>query len=314
MSRQHQHFNFLFGPVPSRRLGVSLGVDLMPHKTCSLDCVFCECGRTTHLTIKRDAYTPVHAIKQELDGFLRDQPKLDHITFSGSGEPLLHGSIRELVSFIKLNYPHYRLALLTNGTLLYDPQTGEDIAEVDIVKISINTVSKKTFKKLNRPHPDLDLSRVMKGILEFSKYFRNKIWVETFLVPGLNDTESEVRSLKKFLQKIHPDHVHINTLDRPGTEPWVGAVDKERIRQITEILEGNDLEAPANIQSCNIGDRDLHQDLLTTLKRRPCTAEDISKILGTHFLETKKYLEVMNRQGEIDKQEMPRGVFYLIKQ
>lgn len=315
MKMRDGKYQYLFGPVPSRRLGISLGVDLMPHKTCSLDCVYCECGKTTCLTIQRDEYTPVDGIKRELAYFLSSCPALDHITFSGSGEPLLHSRIREIILFVKKEFPQYKLALLTNGTLLRDPSVREDIIDIDIVKVSVDTVSEKIFGRLNRPHPKLNIAAVIEGVILFRELFQKQLWIELFLVPGLNDAEAEIKSIKNVLDAIRPDRIHINSIDRPGAEKWVQVIPKERLQKIADYLGDADLIGPKKNYSKdkkNIGD--FYQHLLSTIKRRPCTAEDVSKILGTHLSETKRHLEVLSEKGEIEKQEMPRGIFYLIKQ
>jgi wyosine [tRNA(Phe)-imidazoG37] synthetase (radical SAM superfamily) len=314
MDRTHHGYKYLFGPIPSRRLGVSLGVDLMPHKTCSLDCVYCECGKTTRLTTQRDEYTPVDKIKKELDVFLSSEPVLDHITFSGSGEPLLHNRIQDIIRFVKLNYPQYALALLTNGTLLHDPKVREEIIDIDIVKASVDTISEKTFVALNRPHPDLNAADVIGGLISFREMFQNQFWVELFLVPGMNDTEFEIQSIKMKLKEMNPDRVHINTLDRPGTEKWVQATDKEELKKIAGYFDNVELIGQTNNYSNDKKDIvNFHQHLIATIKRRPCTANDVSKVLGTRFFETKKHLESLNEKGEIEKQEMSRGVFYMMK-
>ncbi len=314
MDRKQQEYKYLFGPVPSRRLGISLGVDLMPHKTCSLDCVYCECGRTTHLTLQRDEYTSVDAIQKELASFLSSGPVLDHITFSGSGEPLLHSHVREVILFLKREFPQYKLALLTNGTLLSESRVREDILEIDIVKVSVDTVSENIFIPLNRPHPDLNIAAMMDGLFSFKELFQNQLWVEFFLVPGMNDDPAELRSIKTILDAIQPDRIHVNTLDRPGTEKWVRAAHQEKLIHIADCLGGADLigRSPMDTKKRrNIGN--FRQHLLSTIKRRPCTAEDVSKIMGTHISETKRLLDVLAKRGEIEKQEMPGGAFYLMK-
>jgi len=314
MGRKHQEYKHLFGPIPSRRLGVSLGVDLMPHKTCSLDCIYCECGKTTCLTLQRDEYTPVDRIKKELDYFLSGDPKLDHITFSGSGEPLLHSRIREIIYFIKNKFPQYKIALLTNGTLLGNPEVREDIIDIDIVKVSVDTVSEDIFVKLNRPHSDLNVKTVIDGLISFKKILKKQLWIEFFLVPGINDGEAEIKSINEVLKSIDPNNIHVNSLDRPGTEKWVQAADKEKLKMVADILGDVGFIGQKEIyptEKKDIGN--FHQHLLSTIKRRPCTADDVSKILGTRFSETKRHLEVLNKKGEIEKQKMPRGVFYMMK-
>ena len=149
-------YKYIFGPVPSRRLGISLGVDIIPHKTCSLNCVYCECGRTTNLTTKRGEYTPVELIWEELKDFLSGNPKLDFITFSGSGEPTLHTGIGEIVDFIKADYPQYKLALLTNSTLFSQGNVIEQVIDMDVIIASLDVATEKNFIRINRPYPGLD--------------------------------------------------------------------------------------------------------------------------------------------------------------
>ena len=169
-------YNYLFGPVPSRRLGISLGVDLVPHKTCSLNCIYCECGRTTNLTIERKAYVPTETVLAELKTFLEPKPKLDYITFSGAGEPTLHSGIGEIVKFLKTNFPNYKIALLTNGTLFYQPELIKEVKSIDLILPSLDAASDLVFRKLNRPFPKLHIEtmieelamRVEKGEFEVS--------------------------------------------------------------------------------------------------------------------------------------------------
>lgn len=314
MSGKRQAYKYLFGPVPSRRLGLSLGVDVMPHKTCSLDCVYCECGKTTCLTVQRDEYTSAHSIKKELDLYLSTGPTLDHITFSGSGEPLLHNRIKDIICFIKKEYPQYRIALLTNATLLGNHDVREDIADIDIVKASIDTTSEETFARLNRPHPNLRIATMIDNLISFREVFQHQLWFEFFLVPGLNDDKDEIQSIKKALKEIRPDRVHVNSLDRPGSEKWVKAVDQETLKEIEDIIGHVDsIKQEKNFADNQNGDKNFHQQLISTIRRRPCTAEDVSKVLGAHFSETENYLELLSKKGDIEKHKMSRGIFYIAK-
>jgi len=150
-------FKHLFGPVPSRRLGISLGIDLVPYKTCTANCVYCECGKTTNLTIERKEYIPTDEILNELDVYLKQAPDLDYITFSGSGEPTLHSKIGEIINFLKKNYPQYKVAVLTNGTLLFHKELRDELKNADIIKPSLDAGSDEIFKKIKRPHENLNL-------------------------------------------------------------------------------------------------------------------------------------------------------------
>jgi len=169
-------FKYLFGPVPSRRLGISLGVDLIPFKTCTLDCIYCECGCTTDLTLERKIYVPTQEIIAELKQFLAAQPKLDYISFAGSGEPTLASNLGEIIDFLKTNYPQYKVAVLTNGTLLYQPAVCNELGRCDLLKISLDAATGLVFEKINRPYPKFDLEKMLKGIIEFSQEYQS--WVK----------------------------------------------------------------------------------------------------------------------------------------
>ena len=307
-------YKYVFGPVSSRRLGISLGVDLVPHKTCTLNCVYCECGKTTHLTIKRDCYVPVHGVQEELAAFLSTNPKLDFITFSGSGEPTLHKEIGKIIRFLKTDFPQYKIALLTNGTLFYQPRTIKDILDVDLVKISIDAPTKEIFYKINRPHPKLDFATIMEGLVLLRKEFKNEMLAEIFIVPGINDTEAELRKIKQILSRIRPDRIQLNSLDRPGTESWVKSVDKKYLTEITSYLYDAEVIDSSSLLQCNQAIvKDYYNRLLMTIQRRPVTAEDISQIAGIQLDKVTNYLETLIEDGKIEKKDMPRGIFYQIK-
>ena len=310
---KYQH---LFGPVPSRRLGISLGVDLVPHKVCSLNCVYCEVGRTTNLTIEREEYIPLNDILTELKSYLDNKPELDYITFSGAGEPLLHNAIGKVITFIKEIYPQYKLALLTNSTLLYNENVRKEILEIDLLLPSLDAVSKKVFNKLNRPNSKLDNDKIIEGLIKFSKDFSGKIWLEVFIVPGLNDTTEELELLKNVINDIAPDQVQLNTLDRPGTESWIEPVTKNRMEEIAEFLKPLPVEIIAKFQSRNkimSYHKNVEQQIIETIKRRPCTDKDLSEMLGLHINEINKYLSELLHEGSVTTQQQERGTFFCAK-
>ena len=309
-------YKHLFGPVPSRRLGISLGVDLVPHKVCSLNCIYCEVGRTTNLTIERKEYIPLNDILTELKDYLNNKPELDYITFSGAGEPLLHNGIGKIITFIKEYYPQYKLALLTNSTLLYDENVRKDILGIDLLLPSLDAVSKKVFKKLNRPNSKLDNEKIIEGLIKFSKDFSGKIWLEVFIIPGLNDTEEELELLKNVIKDIAPDQVQLNTLDRPGTESWIEPVSKNRMKEIAEYFKPLPVEIIAKFQSRNkirSYHKDVEQQIIETIKRRPCTDKDLSEMLGIHINEINKYLSELLHEGSVTTQQQERGTFFCAK-
>jgi wyosine [tRNA(Phe)-imidazoG37] synthetase (radical SAM superfamily) len=305
-------YKYIFGPVPSRRLGKSLGVDIIPHKTCTLDCIYCECGRTTYLTLERKEYTPRDRIKAELDTFLSKTPVLDHITFSGSGEPTLHSGIADIIRHLKTGYPIYKLALLTNGTLLSKSGVRKDLLDLDLVKVSLDAVYKKNFKRINRPHHELEVSRFIEGLAAFRKIFKKQFWVEVFLVPGCNDGEVELKQIRNVLNMLTPDKIQLNTLDRPGTESWVKPEDPKMLTEIAAFLYNAEIithfETEHNIRA---SDESFDKRLLSTLNRRPCTADDISRSLGVDIDRVQRCLDTLIEDGTVVQKEMPRGVFYL---
>lgn len=313
-------FKHIFGPVPSRRLGMSLGVDLMPHKTCSLDCVYCESGATTHLTLTRDEYVPADRVKAELREFLSGRPALDTITFSGSGEPILHSRIGEIIQFIKTDYPQYKVTILTNGTLVCQPGLDKQILDVDILKVSLDAASEKIFTQINRPCDGLKLAHIIDGLVTLRKDFCRQFWVEVFLVPGFNDTPEELGRIREILISLDPHRVQLNTLDRPGTETWVTPVERGELERIAaylldaEIIKPHDgvqtakADPQDSVPARNVGER-----ILSTIKRRPCTIDDMARLLDLCGEELCRYLDDFLNEGRIVRKVMPRGVFYRVR-
>lgn len=307
---------YLFGPVPSRRLGVSLGVDLVPHKVCSLNCVYCEVGKTTNLTIERKEYVPIEDVIKELDEYLFENPDLDFITFSGQGEPTLNSGIGRVINHIKEKYPRYKVAVLTNGTLFWNEQVRAEVMPADVILPDLDAVSDLVFRKLNRPHPELDIGKIIDGLIRLRREFTGEIHIEVFMVPGLNDTRSELTLLRETLLRINPDIVQLNTLDRPGTENWVQPLEHEKLREIVEFFQPLNTEIVASPQSrkkIQSFHEDIAGQILETIRRRPCTDKDLSEILGLHPNELNKYLSELIDAGKIESEELPRGVFFKLK-
>ncbi len=303
-------YKYIFGPVPSRRLGLSLGVDLMKHKTCSLDCVYCECGKTTLLTLTPKTYVPLEPVKQELTAFLKEFPDLDFITFSGSGEPTLHSGIGEMALFIKTNFPDYKLALLTNGTLLHRKDVRRRLLPVDVVIVSVDAASPEAFRKVNRPHPKLTLDEFEKGLISFRKMYENSLWAEVFLVPGCNTSREELTHIREMLQRFHPDKIQVNTLDRPGTENWVVPMEKEQLKEAAFFLQASEPVSLPGGSASSGGDSDSTGRLLAALRRRPLTLEDVTRMLGIDAPEALGRLDEMVRKKTVKRIMMPRGTFY----
>lgn len=308
-------YKYLFGPVPSRRLGVSLGIDLVPLKVCSLNCIYCEAGRTTDLTIDRKEYIPVDEVLKELGDYLSKNPELDYITFSGEGEPTLNSGIGKIISYIRTNYPKYKTALITNGTLFYDKKVRDEVLDVDLMLPSIDAASQLVFQKLNRPNHNLQADEIIEGLVKLRKEFAGEIWLEVFIVPNLNDTKEELKLLKTAISNINPDLVQLNTLDRPGTETFVKAVTKEELLSIAEYFKPLPVEVIAKFKSrktIKSFSEDVKTIILEAIKRRPCTDSDLVKMLNINLMELNKYISAMLDSKEIVFTEEERGIFYRI--
>lgn len=308
-------YKYLFGPVPSRRLGMSLGIDLVPHKICSLNCVYCECGRTTNLTTERKEYVPAKKIFIELNRFLKENPAPDYITFSGAGEPTLNSEIGKILSFIKANYPNIPVAVLTNGTLLSSKQVRNELMKADLVLPSLDAATDFTFRKINSPNKTLNINCYIQGIVDFRNEFSGKINLEVFILPGYNNNLEELDKLKEVILKINPDIVQLNTLDRPGTIENLRAASNIELQKIVDYWNFDNVviiaSAPSrkNIKSYR---KDIESAILETISRRPCTLTDLSQILGKHINEVNKYLDVLDNDKKITTTKQERGLFYLL--
>ncbi len=308
---------YIFGPVPSRRLGISLGVDLMPHKTCSLDCVYCECGETTVLTTERKEYIPTADILRQLDAVLERGPELDYITFSGAGEPTLHSGIGDIIRHIKNKYPHYKICLLTNGTLLGDAALAEELRCLDLIIPSLDATSDDELAKVNRPAPGISARALIDGLAEFRKSSPCEFWLEVFIVPGVNDSDKSLASFVEAAQKIMPDKIQLNTLDRPGCVDWIKPASEEVVaRFVRELEHVAPVEAVGKFsrktpEADNIVPlSELEGRLIELVNRRPCTLEDISFALGVDDGELKECLFKLKKSGRLVEESSERGVFY----
>jgi wyosine [tRNA(Phe)-imidazoG37] synthetase (radical SAM superfamily) len=227
----------IFGPVPSRRLGQSLGVDTIPLKTCNWNCVYCQLGRTIPVTNERKEYYPRHEILAEIKQALeRHQPgDIDWITFVGSGEPTLHVGLGWLIARVK-GITDLPVAVITNGALLYLPEIRQELLPADAVMPSLAAGTPLLYKHLIRPHPEVTFDLLVAGLVAFRQIYKGKLWVETMLMQGLNDSEEALRDIAAVLQRIHPDEIHLNLPTRPPTETWVRPSDEEGILRAMAIL------------------------------------------------------------------------------
>jgi len=232
-----QKMKYVFGPVPSRRLGQSLGIDTIPLKTCNWNCVYCQLGRTQPLTNLRREYFPVEDILAEIRDALEvhGPGEIDWITFVGSGEPLLHTGTGQLIRHVK-RITQLPVAVITNGSLFYLPEVRQELSAADAVLPSLDAGTAELYRKVNRPHPDISFDRLVEGMAAFREMYAGKFWVEVMLVKGLNDTTHALGDIRKVLQRIRPDAVHINLPTRPPAEAWVRPPGTDSLLRALTIL------------------------------------------------------------------------------
>lgn len=279
----------LFGPVPSRRLGLSLGVDLLPFKTCTLDCVYCQLGPTTCLTLARERRVSTAMVLEEIRS--RSEDEFDYLTLAGSGEPLLHLGLDEIIRGAKetVDKP---VALLTNGTLFFRDDVRREVLEADLIIPSLDAATAPTFERVNRPHPDLSIDEIVEGLVRLREEFSGDIWLEVMLVKGVNDFEAPL--IAEAAERIGAERVQLNTVVRPPAEP-VQPLSPEEMEGMLEIFSGAEVIADWG-RDLSKKTEVLIRDLLT---RRPCTLEEISSLSGLHRNEILKYLEVLEAEDEI---------------
>ncbi len=305
-------YKYIFGPVPSRRLGVSLGVDIIPFKTCTFDCIYCECGKTTVKTDIRKEYLNKHEIISEIDHYLKHNPFPEIITLSGSGEPMLNTGMGDIISFIKNNYPDLKVGLITNSSVFVNKETINEAVNADIILPSLDSAIQASFEIINRPYHDIDINDIIEGLISLRHLFPGKIWLEIFILPGINDDTENIEALKNAIKRIRPDRVQLNTLDRPGVEDNLKPADKSLLEKIRSQMDFPSIEIISKYKSrkeISSFRQDMEDAILATVKRRPCTVDDLSEILGLNILELNKYLDVLIKDKLLIAETEERGIF-----
>ncbi len=289
----------IYGPVPSRRLGYSLGVDILPFKTCSLDCIYCQLGNTKRKTVQRKKYFDVDAILGQIKNVIASGQRIDYITFSGSGEPTLSTSLGNLIREIK-KITSIPVAVLTNSTLLFRKSVRDALSRADLVVPSLDAVTQEIFDRMNRPHPSLKIDHIIDGLIKFRQEFNGKIWLEILFVKGVNDSPSNIQKLKKVIADINPDKIHLNTVVRPPAEKSALPLSPQELEKIRKFF-GKKAEVVAEFDKIQQGSvsQDLKDAILSMVARRPVTLSDMSKSLGKHKNELIKYCDFLLKEGKI---------------
>ncbi|GAB4335566.1 MAG: radical SAM protein [Candidatus Abyssubacteria bacterium] len=287
---------YVFGPVPSRRLGRSLGVDLVPYKTCSYDCTYCQLGRTTVRTIERTPYVPLSEVLDQLWRVLDEGEQPDYITLSGSGEPTLHSEFGRLIHAVKAR-SRVPIAVLTNGSLLWDEAVRNALIEADLVVPSLDAGDNDLFQRINRPDPRIVFETMVRGLVEFRQLYTGKIWLEVFLLDGTNTTPMALQRIRQHLDAMSPDKIQLNTAVRPPAEEYALRVSDSELMRIRQFFgDKAEIIAPYEGTPDTQKKKALHDEILTLLRRRPCTLDDVSNGLGVHRNEALKHLERLKEQ------------------
>ncbi|MBN1365011.1 MAG: radical SAM protein [Syntrophaceae bacterium] len=309
-------YKYLYGPVPSRRLGRSLGVDIVPYKTCTYDCIYCQLGKTTNKTTERLDYVPVADILSELKEKLSAGVSCDYISIAGSGEPTLHASIGKIIDKIK-EMTSIPVTVLTNGSLLFLPEIRQSLMKANIVIPSLDAGSDQLFKYVNRPHKDISFDRMVQGLIDFSHQYTGRIWLEVLLISGITGMEAEVKEIAALVEKIRVEKVQLNTVNRPAHEDFACAVNSEQMKNLAglfpvtvEVLEStSSIGFDGSTQS-----ETTDKDILNLLARRSCTFDEISLGLGLHPHEVAKKIKSLIDKQLISSTRTDHRLFYKIKE
>jgi len=306
--------SIVYGPVPSRRLGISLGVDIIPYKNCSYDCIYCQLGKTTNQIIQRKSLVLIDSVMDEIKEVIKENSDIDYITFSGSGEPTLNQDIGEMIRRIK-GFTQIPVAVLTNGSLLWDKQVREDLSGADLVVPSVDAVSEDVFQRINRPLEELKVNKVLGGIKDFCENFGGKIYLEIMLVKDINDSEKEIGRLNKFIRELNVDKIQLNTVIRPPGDPTARPLDAEKLQKIKALFDSKlpvEIVADFDRMTSKAYHKDLEQAIIEILKRRPTRRDEMAAALGVHSNEIIKYLQVLEKSKRIKRLRTETEHYYLI--
>ncbi len=304
---------YVFGPVPSRRLGRSLGVDLVPYKTCTYDCVYCQIGRTTDKRVERGSWAPKDLVIEQIKTGCGGPAPPDVITFAGSGEPTLSLDLGDIIRSVK-SFTDVPVTVLTNGSLLHLPEVREELMAADVVVPNLDAGSDEVFRAINRPHPGVVFESMVQGLIEFGKTYQGKLLLEVFMVGGVNDGEAEMRRISDLAGKIEGAVVQLNTVTRPPAEESARKTPRD-------LLDGfaRTFSPPAEVIADyhekgqgGKGSAAREEDVLETVSRRPCTLEDVASGLGVHRNEAVKYLEKLMAKGKIETQRTDGRLYYAL--
>ncbi len=300
---------YVYGPIPSRRLGLSLGLNIVPRKTCTLNCIYCQCGKTTKMTVVRESFFPVEEIIQQVREIIKEK-RIDFLTFSGEGEPTLNKDIGKIIRRLKREFP-FPVAVITNSTLLFDPDVRRDLYPADLIVPSLDAGDQATFRRVNRCHRILKIDKIIAGIKAFRRYYQGKIWLEIMLVKNINDAPEHLMKLRRLVYEIKPDRVHLNTVVRPPAEKFARPLSLDDLQQI-KMLFGPNTEIPESPlpKTQKLFRGDIEKTILAIVNNRPVTEQDLVSSLGIPLEKLHPTLQTLIRKKVLKKVEFWGKVFY----
>lgn len=300
----------VFGPVPSRRLGQSLGVDLVPFKTCPFDCIYCQLGRTTDKTLERREWVPFDAVVADLKERIACRP--DTIILSGSGEPTLYSRLGELIDVIRA-MTDIPVAVLTNGALLWQPAVRAELRHASLVIPSLDAGDAAMFRAVNRPHGDLEFERFVDGLIAFRREFPGSYWLEVMLLAGYTATEAAVRRIVAIVNRIGPDRVQINTATRPTAEIFARAAQPARLHALAKLFsQPVDIIEDRGHRAIRTASTVDEEGVLDLIRRRPCTVDDIADALQFHRLEVLKSLGRLQDSRLVERRRAGGRMYFCV--
>ena len=303
----------VFGPVPSRRLGLSLGVDLIPPKTCTFDCLYCQVGRTTFRTIEPRPFVPVPEVIAEIKKkLLRSSP--DAVTLAGSGEPTLHSQIDHVIASIK-EMTETNVAILTNGSLFWREDIRHHVLKADIIMPTLSSAFDNTFRMIHRPHPGLELHAIVEGFRRLREDYNGRIFLEVVLLAGINDTEREIQRLKKVIDQINPEKIQLNTVVRPPADSLAISLDRKRMEDIKVFFgERAEIVAEIPVEAKKGKGNTITRDFLDMVNRRPLRPVDIANALSLSMDDVEDLVKGLLIKGYINIQEHSGDIYYISRQ
>ncbi len=301
---------YIYGPVPSRRLGRSLGVDLLKPKSCTVDCVYCQLGSSPPLPPVRKRFVDPDEVERELRERIESGGKADYITLSGSGEPTLSIDLGRTIRFAK-GLDVAPVCVLTNGTFMSDPAVREELSAADVVIPNLDAADEDTFRRVNRPHPDIDFDAMIEGIVRFGREFDGKLLLEIVLIEGMNNSDEHLHKLADTVNRIRPAGAWVGSVYRPPSEDFAKPVGPEGLQHARGIIG----DSARVIESFKAKDIDVHyaaliEEVAALLSRRPETVSGVAMSLGANEHEVFKAVSILLKKGVVRRVKLGGKEYY----